>query len=391
MRSLRIVLTTNYSPWSPYSGGGQRSTHQIASALSARGHDVTVVYTRAAGERIEPDEAVPYAIRWALFFGLRSHRAAPLRPLNALSVAAEVAALHAERPLDALHGNGEEAALAVWQMGVLGVRTVMTPRYPSYPAPLLRGGGPTWGELARLAVLDSKYLIVGAAAREADWCCPTSESAARMIRRACGVAPEALRVVPNGINPAFLGPRWEDPGATGGPIVFFGRLSRDKGADVLLEALARLKARREAPEALIIGRGDEAEALSAQASRLGLDGCVRREPWVAPERLAEVLARASVVALPSRHESFGNAMAEAMAVGAPLVSCAAGSIPEVVAADETGLLVPPGDAEALAAAIGRLLDDRALAARLGEAGRARVRARFSWASVARTLEGLYVG
>ena len=49
---MRIALTTNFSPWSPYSGGGQRSTHQLASALALRGHDVTVVYTKAPLDRI---------------------------------------------------------------------------------------------------------------------------------------------------------------------------------------------------------------------------------------------------------------------------------------------------------------------------------------------------
>ncbi|MEL6179384.1 MAG: glycosyltransferase family 4 protein, partial [Myxococcota bacterium] len=388
------VLTTNYSPWSPYSGGGQRSTHQIACALAERGHAVTVVYTRAIGETIEPESPVPYAIRWALFFGRSSRRDAPLRSLNALSVAAAVAELHAQHPLDALHGNGEEAALAVWQMGKLGVTTVMTPRYPSYPEPLLRPGGPTPLERAHLALFHGKYLLVGWAARQARWCCPTSESAAQMVERACRVHPEAIRVVPNGINPVFLEHRWavpaEEDEVQERPVVFFGRLSRDKGADVLLEALALLKERRgAAPKTLIIGRGDEAAALEAQMARLGVRDRVERAPWMTPEQLASVLARSAVVALPSRHESFGNAMAEAMAVGAPLVSCQAGSIPEVVEAGVTGVLVPPGDAPALATALGRLLDDPRWGEQLGRAGRARVKARFSWAGVAEVLEGLY--
>jgi glycosyltransferase involved in cell wall biosynthesis len=89
------------------------------------------------------------------------------------------------------------------------------------------------------------------------------------------------------------------------------------------------------------------------------------------------LAAADIVALPSLHEGLGVAALEAMAAGRPVLASRVGGLGEVVVAEETGLLVPPGDADALAAALARLAGDPALRARLGAAGRARVLACYT--------------
>jgi glycosyltransferase involved in cell wall biosynthesis len=92
---------------------------------------------------------------------------------------------------------------------------------------------------------------------------------------------------------------------------------------------------------------------------------------------------AQVACVPSLYEGFSLPAAEAMATGTPLVATTGGAIPEVAGPDgETCLAVPPGDAGALAAALGRLLGDAQLRARLGAAGRERVLARFTWAKAA---------
>ena len=108
---MRIVLTCNYSPWSAYSGGGQRSTHQLATALVALGHDVTVVYTAPVWNQPTPTEETSYAIEWAVFFGVRARRSSPFRPLNALSVRGVLEQLHRRLSVDVVHSQGEEGAL----------------------------------------------------------------------------------------------------------------------------------------------------------------------------------------------------------------------------------------------------------------------------------------
>jgi glycosyltransferase involved in cell wall biosynthesis len=116
---------------------------------------------------------------------------------------------------------------------------------------------------------------------------------------------------------------------------------------------------------------------------------VRFEPWLDTEDLVALVKQARIAVLPSFEESFGNTMAEAMALGVPVVSTTAGSIPEVIHHEQSGLLVPPGDVPALAAAIRRVMADAALASRLGEAGRKRALAHFTWDAAAETFEHHY--
>lgn len=387
---MRIVLTCNFSPWSAYSGGGQRSTHQLASALAHAGHDVHVVYTRAPRERIEPDVPPPYRVHWAALFDLRSRRNAPLRPLSALSVARAVARLCEQAParrgdFDVVHVQGEEGALLSRSLRRRSFCLVVTPRFPWYPAAVFERR-PGWRQVRRAALWlrDTKYPLLGLALRAADHVCPTSRSAADAVQRAFDLDPAVITVVPNGVAPAFLEATWTP--APDAPLLFFGRLAEDKGADTLIEALADLD---RAPPLLVIGRGDDEAALRALVRARGLGDRVRFEPWASPRDLAAHIARARMVVLPSRHESFGNAMAEAMAVGAPLVSTTAGSIPEVVDHGRTGLLVPPDDPVALRRAVAGLLADPAHAARLGAAGRAHVHATYSWDAVARRFIDIY--
>jgi glycosyltransferase involved in cell wall biosynthesis len=99
------------------------------------------------------------------------------------------------------------------------------------------------------------------------------------------------------------------------------------------------------------------------ARELGIDGAVRMLGAVSEEERRALFAGAAVQLMPSRFEGFGMVAAEAMAAGVPLVAAAAGSLPEVVDAPRGGVLVPPGDAAALAAAAARLLDDPAARAR----------------------------
>jgi len=380
---VRVVLTCNFSPWSAYSGGGQRSTHELGTALARAGHDVTVIFTRPPWERFEVPQT-EYRLEWATFFDLKSRRAAPLRPLNAVSVASVVRRLHLTQPLDALHGNGEEVVLAARWAQRRGLTVVTTPRYPSYPRALLGEQGPSRAQRLGLLVTDAKYLVLAKAVAHSTWCAPTSAHAAEQVVKALGADRARLVVIPNGVSACFFEERWT---RTAGerPIVFFGRLAHDKGLDVLLRALGRGHPRK----LLVIGRGDEEARLRALAQELNLGAWVEWRLWVSPEALARELAGASMAVLPSRKESFGNAMAEAMAVGTPLVTTSAGSIPELVQHRVTGLLVAPDDPSALRAAITELEEQPEWAERLGQSAREHVMAKHSWPAIAQRYADLY--
>jgi glycosyltransferase involved in cell wall biosynthesis len=383
---MHVLLTANYSPWSAYSGGGQRSTHNLAVAYADRGHDVTVVYTKPPWETVEVP-AVPYRVRWAALPALRSRRRAPLRVLSPLFVARAAAGLldTTDGPT-VVHPQGEEGALLPWVCRPRGVPLVATPRYPTYPDALSARprGLRAWG---RLLLFHHKYLLLELLVRRADRVCPTSTSAASMVRSAYGLDADRVTIVPNGVTDAFLAA--DAAYRPDGPLVFFGRLAPEKGVDVLVEALARLAADGYDRRCLIIGRGPaEADVRRAVAAR-GLDDRVELTGWLDPPVLAERLAGAAAAVLPSREESFGNAMAESMAAGVPVVSTRAGSIPEVVRDGETGVLLPPDDGAALARAVARLLDDPERARALAAAGRRRVEAHFTWDAVAARYEQIF--
>ena len=178
-----------------------------------------------------------------------------------------------------------------------------------------------------------------------------------------------------------------------GPVLFVGRLVERKGVANLVEALARLGPG--GPRLEVIGDGPERPALEALARQLGLGDRATFRGKVPARELQECYARAAVCVLPSvtdargDTEGLGVVLLEAMNWGTPVIASRIGGIPDIVEDGVSGLLVPPGDPEALAAALRRILGDRALARRLGEAGRERLRERFSWEAITRRWEAVY--
>ncbi|EGL62500.1 glycosyltransferase [Agrobacterium sp. ATCC 31749] len=223
-----------------------------------------------------------------------------------------------------------------------------------------------------------------------------SEETGRAFIEAGGEA-DKVRIVYNGFDPAKA--KLRDPdvavrlraelGLGPQPLVgLFGRLSEWKGQHVFLDALAAM----EGVQAVIVGGalfGQEAyEArIREQASRLGLDDRVRFLGFRSdvPELMAsmDVVAHTSIVA-----EPFGRVVVEAMMCGRPVVATRGGGVTEIIRDGETGLLVPPGDAAALAAALGTILSDPALAQRLGQSGREDVSDRFSLEETCRSVSAL---
>ena len=190
-----------------------------------------------------------------------------------------------------------------------------------------------------------------------------SEATKRRLE-AEGVSP--VEVVWNGVPVrAARGELAERP-----TIAFAGRLLREKGADVLMDAFAKVVARPPEAMLLVAGDGPEREALSSQAERLGLRANVTLLGHVSREELERRFSPAWVQAVPSRwEEPFGLVAAEALMRGTAVIASNSGGLAEFVQPGETGLLVPPQDFEALANALLSLLENRELAASLGENGR----------------------
>jgi glycosyltransferase involved in cell wall biosynthesis len=208
------------------------------------------------------------------------------------------------------------------------------------------------------------------------------------IVRDFAVEPSRLTVVPVGVETDVFVP----PTAPRVPGRIVATTSADvpmKGLVPLLEAVAKLRTERDV-ELVVVGKPKEGGTANATIARLGIEDAVRFVNGVAESELVELFGSAQVAVVPSLYEGFSLPAIEAMACATPLVATTAGALPEVVGPDGvTALHVPPGDPEALALAIARVLDDDALAARLGAAGRARVLERFTWRAVAERTVAWY--
>ncbi len=172
-------------------------------------------------------------------------------------------------------------------------------------------------------------------------------------------------------------------------IVAIGALIPRKAYDVLLQAAALLAGAGKAFELWIAGGGPERSRLEALAAALQVAERVRFLGEVANAQ--DLLVDAHVFAHPARSEGLSNAVLEAMAEGVPVVATPTGSTVELIEQDRTGLLTAVGCPQALAAALGRLLDDRSLREKLGQAGLARVRAECSERRVAQRYEEIFTG
>ena len=213
------------------------------------------------------------------------------------------------------------------------------------------------------------------------------------------IFPERVRVIRNGIDTNEYQPDPDtsvlerygiDPGRP--YVIFVGRITRQKGVPVLLHAAAGL-----IPEAQLVlcaGAADTPEQLAEVTDLVdGLRATRSGVVWI-PEMLEkpaviQLLTHAAVFACPSVYEPLGIVNLEAMACGTAVAGSRTGGIPEVVDEGETGLLVPPGDPEALAVALNAVLSDPDLARAMGQAGRKRAVAEFGWTAIAAQTAELY--
>lgn len=211
------------------------------------------------------------------------------------------------------------------------------------------------------------------------------------------LSPEKLRLIYNGIPP-----RSEDEPEDkqqvlrefdlqeASPILaIVGTLKERKGHETLFRALQQVLVEFPRMSLLVVGKGDDRESLEALAHRLGI---VRNVLFTGfRDDVSRLMSAMDILVLPSKNEGFGYVLTEAMNMGKPVVASRVSSIPEVVRDGETGLLVPPGDVDALAEALLELVRHPARARQMGLAGRRRVRDQFSVERMLNDLEELFGG
>jgi len=208
-----------------------------------------------------------------------------------------------------------------------------------------------------------------------------------------GVPPGRIAVIRHGIDAAGFRERAKRPPLSPlppkeGPVVsVVARLEPEKGVSVFLEAAALVAGRAAGVSFWVAGVGSQEKELKAAAQRLGLGGRVFFLGF--REDVPAVLARTDVLAVPSLSEAFGLCLLEGMCLGIPCVASDTGGLVEVAGGGEYALLVPPGDASALAAGILRLLEDPVEAASLGRRAAGAVEGEYSAKAMAQKMTELY--
>lgn len=204
-----------------------------------------------------------------------------------------------------------------------------------------------------------------------------------------GLDATQLHVVPLGVDTELFAPSTT---RVAGRLVAIASADRPlKGVVHLLEAVAKLRTERDV-ELQLVSQLEPGGATERRIAELGIDDCVTVTHGLSDAELAALLASAELMCVPSLYEGFSLPTVEALSCGTPVVASRAGALPEVVGDDGScAVLVEPGDAEALAGAIGSLLDSPAERARLGRAGRRRALERYSWTSVAQATVDAYEG
>jgi len=213
--------------------------------------------------------------------------------------------------------------------------------------------------------------------RQARWISTTSRWMETQLRALVAPSTRIVRVG-SGVPDEFAAvERNED-----GYLLYYGRFDLfQKGIDTALDAFARIAAARPELRLVLAGRGKDEARVRALAAAPGLGGRVEVRANASRAEVLALMGGALALLMPSRLEGLPMVPAEAMAAGVPVVAADVAAVAEVVAPPEGGVLVPPDDAEALAAAALALVDDPARRARVSASARASAR-RFSWDRVA---------
>lgn len=275
---------------------------------------------------------------------------------------------------DVLHTHGYKADLYGW--------AAFRARGPALVSTCHNWPDRRWSMRA-YAVLDRVVL------RRFDFVAAASRPVAERLRRA-GV--RRVMALPNGVDlERFAGARptlrEQMPDGASKLVGFVGRLSPEKGGEVLLAAARRIVSERDDVAFALVGDGPCRSRWEQEATRLGLADRVLF-PGIRRD-MPGVYASFDALLLPSWNEAMPMCLLEAMSAGVPVVATRVGSVPDLVVHEETGLLVAPGDAPALAQAVGRLLDQREFADRLAARARARVAERFSLEAMASAYWAAY--
>jgi glycosyltransferase involved in cell wall biosynthesis len=344
---VRLLLVNWQDRANPHAGGAELHLHEIFGRLAARGVEVTLLASGWAGapqrERID---------------GIDVHRVGTRYSFGAVVRGYYRRVLERER-FDVV-------------VEALNKVPVFAPRWTGRPTVLLVHHlfGTTAFQEASLPVASATWLLERPLARVYRGVPVEAISAstkADLVAR--GLAPEQITVIHPGIEPAYFAPDPELPRFAEPTFVYIGRLKRYKGVDLAIRALARLRERGVPARLVIAGRGDDEPRLRRLAERLGVAPFVEFAGFVSEDEKRDLFRRAWANVFTSPKEGWGITNLEAAGCGTPTVASDSPGLRDSVVDGTTGVLVPHGDVEALAAALASLAADREQVERLGRGAR----------------------
>ncbi len=214
--------------------------------------------------------------------------------------------------------------------------------------------------------------------KNADVIMSCSGSVADLAHRYYGIARDAVEVVHCGVDTSIFHPVPETPLESRPTVLFVGQIVENKGAHIVADAVLSLRHKYPGIKLKLLGSGSEVpDMIRARCKAEEADDCVEFCGFVPLHELPDYYRRAHVFCSPSEYEGFGQVYIESMACGCPVIASTEGGGVEAIEDGATGLLVPPNDIQATAAALDRILGDSALRHRMSEAGKQRVADYFS--------------
>jgi glycosyltransferase involved in cell wall biosynthesis len=343
MHQSKILMISGYPPWHPNVGGGDIIAYKLSEALEKNGLDITFIAVA--------DNSLRKDVSWGNF--------------KYISEGEDISSLSLElEDFDIIHiHNSIVLDFKTYRKIRKGRRCIVglyTPLAHWFPR--------------SIDEIFYTYLC-----KDADMVISLSEFSKKNIAGAYGINPDKIRVMHAGVDEKFFDPdrvpRFSNSSVEKLiKLLFAGRLNgkQQKGVDILLRSIPIIL--KEQNVTLdIVGTGPRLEQYQALSRKLGLEKSVTFRGFIPHDQMPERYLNADLFVFPSRRESFGLVLAEAMAAGLPVVSTSVGAIPEVVGDGKTGMLVLPDDPEKFARAVNFLLDDPELMKKMGLAGKQKVR------------------
>jgi glycosyltransferase involved in cell wall biosynthesis len=355
----------------PHIGGQEIFTMRLAQGLIERGHEIAVV-TGTHTEGLADSEVLE---------GVRIHRFRFLEAITGAGSQGEAAIEHMMDLLPRLANVKRSFRPDLVHVNFAGTTPFFHLRTSkAHDAPTL---------VTFQAALDDRFKLskglLAQLIQRAARIVAVSSAAAENVAAFTGYPRDKINIIAPGIPAGEFTSRQEMSGSETPIVVFLGRLVAEKGADVAIEAVARLNG---AARLHIIGDGPQRKDLEDLVRARSVSHLVNFKGLVDDEMRKHLLAKSTIMVVPSLHqELFGMVAVEGALSGLPIIASAVGGLSEVVG--DRGLLFPPGDVLSLAKSLDLLVTDRSLALRLGECGRSHALANYSVERMVAAYERLY--